>query len=142
VKKLSTLAYELCHQIEGLPLGEQQTQVIISASILMGLIEAEEKKTDDDKIRAILAPYLDEMTTLDKRFLSDLSFSVEYRDENLSTRINAWLFSGRHEAATLAEMMQTFRTWDPVARERERKLAKIEAIKAELAKLESEGGAK
>ena len=115
----------------------------VAGWIAVANVPQNDTRTDDEKVRAILMPYLDEMVTLDKRFLTDITFQVEHRDEDgVKTKINAWLFSTRHEFATLADMMQAFRTWDPAARERERKLARIEQLKTELAELESEGGAK
>ena len=65
----------------------------------MGLIEAEEKKTDDEKIRAILAPYLDEIISLDREFLTDLGLIVSRHEGKYNCEVQAWAFNDRHKTA-------------------------------------------
>jgi hypothetical protein len=96
--------------------------------------------SDDEKIKNLLLPYLDEMATLDRRFLSEISIRIEF-SENESVpvvTISGWLFSSRRQARTLAELMQIWRHWDPIAAERQQKLDKIARLKTELAALEGD----
>lgn len=136
MKKPSEFAQNLCALIEAIPASEQQTAASIEACELSAKLSDWDAKTDDEKITAILAPYLEKMLAKDASFLTDIGLILSYEQGAVKSHIQTWIFCNRIQASTLSEILPAIEAFDPVKKAREEKLEKIESLKRELAALE------